>query len=100
MDDIGVSAARTQLLAAMNRGTALITFTGHSGPQKWTFSGLFGFRDPASLTNVGKAFVVVQWGCWNTYHVDPVYKYMVQSFLFPGDTGCRRRSWRIDAHGF
>jgi hypothetical protein len=85
LDDIGVSAARTQLLAAMNRGAALITFTGHSGPQKWTTSGLFGFRDPANLTNVGKPFVVVQWGCWNTYHVDPVYKYMVQSFLFPDD---------------
>jgi hypothetical protein len=87
MDDSSVSAARTQLLAAMNRGTALIVFTGHSGPQKWTFSGLFGFKDPANLTNAGKPFVVVQWGCWNTYHVDPIYKHMVQSFLFPGDKG-------------
>jgi hypothetical protein len=87
MDDVGTSAARTQLLAAMNRGTALITFTGHSGPQKWTFSGLFGFKDPANLTNAGKPFVVVQWGCWNTYYIDPVYKYMVQSLLFPGENG-------------
>ena len=29
----------------------------------------------------------VQWGCWNTYYVDPVNAYLVQSFLFSGDRG-------------
>ena len=31
--------------------------------------------------------MVVQWGCWNTYYVDPVNNYLVQSFLFSGDQG-------------
>ncbi len=87
LDDMSVSAAQTQLLDAMNRGTALVTFTGHSGPTKWTFSGLFGTKNIAALTNAGRPFVVVQWGCWNTYYVDPVNNYLVQSFLFSGDRG-------------
>ncbi len=84
---MSVATARTQLLAAMNSGTALVTFTGHSGPASWTFSNLFNTNDAAALTNVGKPFVVVQWGCWNTYYVDPVNNYLVQKFLFSGDQG-------------
>jgi hypothetical protein len=87
LNDLSVSTARNQLIAAMNRGTALVTFTGHSGPQEWTFSGLFNINNAAALTNHGKPFVVVQWGCWNNYHVDPVNDYLVQSFLFSGDQG-------------
>ncbi|HEY5158634.1 MAG TPA: C25 family cysteine peptidase, partial [Anaerolineales bacterium] len=87
LDDMSVASARTQLLAAMNRGTALVTFTGHSGPASWTFSNLFNVNDAAALTNAGKPFVVVQWGCWNTYYVDPVNNYLVQKFLFSGDRG-------------
>lgn len=87
LDDLSVPAAQTQLLTAMNRGVALVSFTGHSGPTKWTFSGLFGTKNIPSLTNAGRPFVVVQWGCWNTYYVDPVNNYLVQSFLFSGDKG-------------
>jgi hypothetical protein len=87
LDDMSVATARTQLLAAMNNGTALVTFTGHSGPSSWTFSNLFNTTDAAALTNAGKPFVVVQWGCWNTYYVDPFNNYLVQKFLFSGDRG-------------
>jgi hypothetical protein len=87
LDDLTVPAAQTQLIAAMNSGTALITFTGHSGPTSWTFSGLFNTTKAAALTNADRPFVVVQWGCWNTYHIDPVNNYLVQSFLFSGDKG-------------
>ncbi len=87
LDDLAVTAARQQLLDAMNRGTALVTFTGHSGPTSWTFSSLFTTSHAAQLTNVGKPFVAVQWGCWNTYYVDPVNNYLVQSLLFSGDRG-------------
>ncbi len=87
LDDVSVSAAQTRLIAAMNRGTALVTFTGHSGPQEWTFSNLFNISHAKTLSNVGRPFVALQWGCWNTYYVDPVYTYMVQSFLFSGEQG-------------
>ncbi|GEM_PF-402092 len=87
LDDLGVVTARTRLLEAMNRGAALVTFTGHSGPAAWTFSGLFNTSHATGLTNVGRPFVAVQWGCWNTYYVDPVNNYLVQSLLFSGDKG-------------
>jgi hypothetical protein len=87
MDDVGLATARTQLLAAMNAGTAMVTFTGHSAPIEWSFSDLFDNNYAAGLTNAGKPFVVVQWGCWNTYVVDPVNNYLVQGLLFSGDKG-------------
>ena len=87
LDDMSVASAKTQLLAAMNGGTALVNFTGHSGPTSWALSNLFNTSDAAALTNTGKPFVVVQWGCWNTYYVDPVSNYLVQSFLFSGNNG-------------
>ncbi|MCJ7435583.1 MAG: C25 family cysteine peptidase, partial [Anaerolineales bacterium] len=87
LDDLSVAAARDQLIAAMNRGTALVTYMGHSSPATWTFSGLFNTSDAAALTNNGRPFVAVQWGCWNTYYVDPTSYNLVQSFLFSGDQG-------------
>jgi hypothetical protein len=87
LDDVSVATAQTQLLTAMNNGTALINFNGHSGPTTWTNSGLFNANNAAALTNAGRPFVAVQWGCWNTYYIDPVNNYLVQSFLFSGDNG-------------
>jgi hypothetical protein len=87
LDDIMVSVARTQLIASMNNGTALVTYTGHSGPASWSSSNLFNTTNAAGLTNVGKPFVVVQWGCWNTYSVDPLNNFLVQKFLFSGEQG-------------
>ncbi len=87
LDDTAVGPARTSLLNAMNRGTSVVTFTGHSGPSYWTFNNLFTTTHAASLTNAGRPFVAVQWGCWNTYFVDPLNNYLVQSLLFSGDRG-------------
>lgn len=87
LDTQSVTSAQTQLLSAMNRGTALVNYTGHSGAFLWTSSGLFGTKNAASLTNAGRPFVVIQWGCWNTYYVEPRYTYLVQSLLFSGDQG-------------
>lgn len=87
LDQLDLIQARGQLLAAMDRGTALVTYTGHSGPSTWTASGLFNSKLAASLTNAGRPFVAVQWGCWNTYHVDPSQNYLVQSLLFSGNNG-------------
>ena len=55
LDDMSVATARTNLLAAMNGGTALVNFTGHSGTTSWTFSNLFNTDDAAALTNTGQA---------------------------------------------
>ncbi|HKZ44820.1 MAG TPA: C25 family cysteine peptidase, partial [Anaerolineales bacterium] len=87
LDDQVVSLAKQQLLTAMNQGTALVVYNGHSGPKFWTFDQLFTTDDASALTNSGKPFLVVQWGCWNTYTLDPTRENLAQSLLFSGDKG-------------
>lgn len=87
LDDLTVSAARQKLLAAMNRGTAVVTYTGHSDYTRWSFSGLFNTTHISPLSNAGRPFVAVQWGCWNLFHVNPNRDFMVQNLLFSGDKG-------------
>ena len=87
VDALGVSAARDLLLNTLNGGVALTSFFGHSGPSSWTFAGLFQSADAVALTNHGRPTVVTQWGCWNTYYVDPAYNTLAHTFLLSGDQG-------------
>jgi hypothetical protein len=87
VDELPVSAARSVLLTAMNQGVALTSFVGHSNMLRWTFDGLFSSQDASSLTNAGRPTVVLQWGCWNTYHVQPQYNTLGHAFLLSGDRG-------------
>lgn len=87
LDDLSLADARSQLLASLNAGTALTSYVGHSGPTAWTFSGLFSSGDATGLNNAGRPTVVVQWGCWNAYHVEPLYNTLGHSFLLFGDRG-------------
>ncbi|HMB22471.1 MAG: C25 family cysteine peptidase, partial [Chloroflexota bacterium] len=87
MDDLSVSAAQKQLINALNKGVAFVSYTGHSAQTTWSFSRLFQTQNAEALTNAGRPFVVIQWGCFNTYYVDPLNKTLVQSFLFAGDRG-------------
>lgn len=83
----GKDAARTALIAALNGGTALASYIGHSGPSIWSFQGLFRATDAQALTNAGKPTVVVQWGCWNTYYVSPQSNTLAHKFLLAGPQG-------------
>ncbi len=87
VDDLGAAEARTRLLESMNRGTALVTYMGHADSKVWTYSGLFDTADAAALTNYGRPFVAVQWGCWTIYDLDPSNASLAHSLLFSGDQG-------------
>ena len=84
LDDTSLAAARTQLISAMTGGTALITYTGHSSPAAWSYSSLFSTYDAATLAKTQMPFVVVQWGCWNNYSIDPNNTFLAQTFLLWG----------------
>jgi hypothetical protein len=79
--------ARAALTASINAGAALTGYFGHSGPSAWTFSGLFRNVDAINLTNVGSPTVVMQWGCWNTYHVQPQFNTLGHNWLVAGYQG-------------
>ena len=87
LDVLPVMDARDQLLAGLNDGgLRYVSFVGHSGPRTWTFSGLLTDSDAAALTNE-MPMVVNQWGCWNTYYVDPTYDTMGHAFTVAGERG-------------
>jgi len=80
LDDQSVAEARSDLLAALNSGVGLASFFGHSGPTVWTFDALLNASDANALVNEAPT-VVTQWGCWNTYHVEPTYDTLGHRFL-------------------
>jgi len=87
LDVLAVGEAHQRVLDAINRGVAITSFVGHSGPTLWTFSGLFSNTDAAALDNAGRPTVVLQWGCWNTYHVEPRFNTLGHAFMASGDRG-------------
>lgn len=87
LDDLSLDDARDALLGAMDGGVALASYVGHSGPASWTFAGLFSAKDAAALNNYGRPMIVTQWGCWNTYYVQPSYNTLAHKFLLSGEQG-------------
>lgn len=85
--DNGLQAARATVIDKINEGQSLTSFFGHSSTNQWSFSGLFTGNDAAALNNAGKPTVVTQWGCWNTYYVDPAEESMGHRFMVEGDRG-------------
>lgn len=87
LDRSGLAAARSELLERINKGVGLTAFVGHSGPTTWTFSSLFNATDAQNLANAGAPTVVLQWGCWNTYFVEPRFNTLGHTLLAQGDRG-------------
>ena len=87
VDELGAAAARQTLLAGFEAGPALVSFVGHSGPTSWSFEGLFSSSDADALGNTGDPSLVIQWGCWNTYHVAPQYDTLAHRLLLAGPQG-------------
>jgi len=87
LDQMTAVQAKELIKTQVNLGTALLGFVGHSGPTLWTYQGLFNTTDARNLANVGRPTLVSQWGCWNTYYVEPRYNTLAQSFLVVGPQG-------------
>ena len=87
LDDGTVADKKAALLAAVNAGAALTGFFGHSAPALWTFSNLLRTSDVATLANDGRPTVLVQWGCWNTYYVEPANNTMGHAWTVFGTHG-------------
>ena len=86
-DDLGIRGARTEIINQINQGVSLTSFFGHSSTAQWSFDGLFNGFDAARLENQGRPTIVTQWGCWNTYYVNPNEDSMGHRFMMEGDRG-------------
>ncbi|HET9768573.1 MAG TPA: C25 family cysteine peptidase, partial [Thermoanaerobaculia bacterium] len=74
VDLLGAPATRQAVLDRFNAGTALMSFVGHSSPGQWDFTPLLRWSDAAGLTNADQPSLVTQWGCWNSYYVEPGFE--------------------------
>jgi hypothetical protein len=87
LDEHLLHYARLRLIGSLNQGKALTSYFGHSGPTVWSFDNLFHVSDVARLENYRMPTVVTQWGCWNTYYVEPTNNTMGHALLLSGDQG-------------
>jgi hypothetical protein len=53
-DGLDATAARAQVITALNNGALLVDYQGHGAEQQWSFVDLFDSTDAAALTNGGR----------------------------------------------
>lgn len=87
LDEMTADQARIKIIQEIGEGTSLTAFFGHSSTSQWTFDGLFNSFDAANLNNPNRPTIVTQWGCWNTYYVNPNEDSMGHRFLVEGNRG-------------
>jgi hypothetical protein len=85
----GHQAAHDKVINVINAGVSVVEYIGHSSQFSWAFTSprMLTLADIPALTNVGKPAVITQWGCWNTYYVDPNGNAMGDRFMLDGEHG-------------
>ena len=85
VDDLGLTLAKDELQGELNRGGALVSYMGHSSYAIWGLNPSSGIllsaTEARGLSNT-TPLLVTQWGCWNTYFVNPKQDTMANAFLF------------------
>lgn len=85
VDDLGLAPAKTALQGELNLGGALVSYMGHSSYAIWGLnpsSGILLSATEARGLRNATPLLVTQWGCWNTYFVNPKQDTMANAFLF------------------
>ena len=83
-DHLELATAQSALQTQMNQGDALVSYMGHSSYAMWGLNAsgiLLSAAEARQLGNV-MPLLVTQWGCWNTYFVNPDQDTMANAFLF------------------
>ena len=70
MEGRSVASARQALFEGLAAGPSLVAYFGHASFDRWSFSRLLSIQDVPGLYSPA-AHVVSQFGCWNTYFVEP-----------------------------
>jgi hypothetical protein len=91
-------AARAQVLAALNRGPRLVTYSGHGSVTAWR-GNLLMSGDARGLENQAHLSVFVMMDCLNGYFQDPASESLAESLL-RGSTGGAVAVWASSALTF
>lgn len=87
LQDMSRKQVRNRLIASINRGASMTSYIGHSDTRLWSFDGILTKTDVSNLQNDGNPTLVLQWGCWNTYYVEPRADAMAHEWLRLKDKG-------------
>jgi Peptidase family C25 len=89
LDTQTIAQTRQSLVSAVSNGVTLISYYGHSSMSSWSLPAP-GLMTPSeiyggSLASAANPTVLLQLGCWNTYHVQPRYDTLGSAWLLgPG----------------
>ena len=84
VDDLGFDLSRSVLLDELDQEARLVSYVGHSSFGIWGLNPNSGIllktEDVRGAWNPSP-HLVTQWGCWNTYFVDPRRDTLANAFL-------------------
>jgi len=85
----GTAAARGALSTAINSGQAFTAYLGHSGPDRWTFTGLLSAQDVYNgfFSNTAKPTILWNLGCYGAYFLDPRYNTIAHAMMLQDNGG-------------
>jgi len=85
VDALGAAGARNALIAGLNQGASVVSYTGHSGPTMWGFEPMLSASDAAGFPQSPNQPALLQFGCWTTYFLSPVSLTMGNAWMLtPG----------------
>jgi hypothetical protein len=86
-DGVDPSAARSQILSALNNGALLVDYNGHGAEQQWSFADLFDSTAASGLTNGGQLPVYLLIDCLNGLFQDVYAESLAESLLLAPNGG-------------
>jgi len=85
----GDQEAHDKTIKVINAGVSVVNYIGHSSQRRWSFTSppILRSNEIPLFTNIGRPALVSQWGCFNSYFVDPAGNTMADEFLLSGEGG-------------
>ncbi len=87
VDELGLAAAQSALIDAINDGQTMTIYSGHGAADLWAFEGLLTPTMANSLSNAGEPTLMMPLTCYTTYFVDPSSDTLAYTLLNGGDRG-------------
>ncbi len=70
VDDVGVDAARTDIVNSINSGQLLVNYLGHGSEEQWSGSDIFDETTVSTLTNSSQLPIFLIMDCLNGFFQD------------------------------
>ena len=82
-----VSFTRTELAEQINKGTEIISFSGHASPTAWGFQNIINTDFIKGLENQGEPVLLMPLACYITHYESVTTNTLAHQWLFAGDVG-------------